>query len=157
MHLVRSLTFLIATLAGLCTSSLRVIAQAPLYLVNDETTVHRVGFDFTDTETFSATTLKLRIATVAPGFFQSGWRAGILSALPFVPEPGMYPFSPVELQKDVVRLENYYERNGFPETEVDYSVSLDSTRNAVDVAFSIAEGRPLLIDSLSLAGPGSRP
>lgn len=132
-------------------------AQAPLYLVNDETTTRRVEFDFTDTQTFSPEALKLRIATVAPGFFQSGWRAGILSALPLFPDPGVYPFSPVELQKDVIRLTNYYERNGFPEPQVGYEVSLDSTKNQAAVVFNITEGRPLLIDSLSVAGPGNRP
>ncbi len=131
-------------------------AQEPLYLVNDQTTVRRVDFRFVDTQTFRPSRLKAQIATTAPGFFQSGWRAGVLSALPIIPEPGVFPFSPVELQKDVIRLERFYDRNGFLGALVDYEVELDTSRNDVNVLLSIEEGEPLRIDSLWFAGPGGQ-
>ena len=131
-------------------------AQGSLYLVNDETAVRRVDFRFAGTQTFRPSQLKAQIATAAPGYFQRGWRASILSALPIVPAPGVFPFSPVELQKDVIRLERFYDRNGFLDTMVDYEVELDTSRNDVDVLFSIQEGEPLRIDSLWFAGPGGQ-
>ncbi len=139
-------------LAVLCSGS--VSAQTPLYLVNDSTEVRRVEFRFATTQTFKPSVLKAQIATTAPGYFQSGWRASVLSALPIIPEPGVFPFSPVELQKDLIRLSRYYDRNGFLNAIVDYDVKLDTSRNDVDVTFAIGEGEPLRIDSLWFAGPG---
>ncbi len=131
-------------------------AQDPLYLLNDTTSVGRIDFRFASTQTFSPSALKTQIATTAPGYFQRGWRASVLSALPVIPEPGTFPFSPIELQKDVIRLARYYDRNGFPAALVDYEVELDTSRNDVDIVFAIDEGEPLRIDSLWFAASGGR-
>ena len=156
MPLARTLSLfgVLVLLAGLGTHL--ACAQEPLYLVNDETVVRRVDFRFAGTQTFRPSRLKAQIATAAPGYFQRGWRASILSALPIIPEPGVFPFSPVELQKDIIRLERFYSRNGFLDTMVDYEVELDTSRNDVDVVFSIEEGGAVRIDSLWFAGPGGQ-
>ncbi|HLT46597.1 MAG TPA: BamA/TamA family outer membrane protein [Rubricoccaceae bacterium] len=132
-------------------------AQAPLYLVNDSTTVRSLRFRYVDSKTLQPAQLKQQIATKAPGFFESGWRRSLYRLLPLIGEPGVYPFDPITLQKDVVRLERYYRRNGFPRPAVDYLVRLDTTDNDVAVLFVVAEGPPLLIDSLTFAGPGGTP
>lgn len=137
-------------------SACPALSQESLYLINDNTSVRQVDFRFTETQTFTPKQLKARIATKSPGFLQSGWRASVLSVLPIVPDLVVFPFSPVELQKDLVRLERFYDRNGFLNAVVDYEVELDTSRNDVSVSFSILEGEPLLIDSLSFAGPSGR-
>jgi outer membrane protein insertion porin family len=132
-------------------------AQAPLVLVNYSTTVRSVRFRYVDTRTLEPAQLQQQIATTAPGFFERGWRRAVFRLLPFAGEAGVYPFSPIELQKDVVRLERYYRRNGFPRPSVDYLARLDTTRNDVAVLFVVGEGPPLRIDSLTFAGPGGQP
>ena len=121
-------------------------AQAPLTLVNDETTVRSLGFSFTDGQTLFEQDLELQIATKArPGFFVRLLAGG---------GDEVYPFSPIELARDVVRLTRYYETSGFPQAEIDYDVVLDTTRNAVAVTFVIDEGPPLLIEAITFRGPG---
>ena len=131
-------------------------AQDSLFLINDSTKVADLGFRFVDSQTLEPAQLKMQIATAAPGFFETGWRKPIASVIPLFGKPGVYPFNPIELQKDNVRLEHYYQRNGFPRAQADYLVRYDSTRNDVAVLFTIREGPPLLIDSLTFVGPGGR-
>jgi outer membrane protein insertion porin family len=145
-----------AVLGGLGAAGAPARAQAPLYLVNDSTTVGSVRFRYVDTRTLEPAQLAQQIATTAPGFFERGWRRTLYRLLPFVGEPGVHPFDPIELQKDVVRLARYYRQQGFPLPEVDYLARLDTTDNDIAVLFVVEEGPPLLIDSLTFAGPGGR-
>ena len=121
-------------------------AQVPLTLVDNRTTVSSVEFEFVDGQTLLVPNLELQIATLAPpGFF-----ARVLSG----GDSGVYPFDPVTVAKDAVRLTRYYETSGFPRASVDYRVALDTTDNAVDVTFVIDEGPPLVVDAVTFAGPG---
>ena len=123
-------------------------AQAPLTLVNDSTTTASVSFAFEDGQTLIEEDLRLQIALKEPpGFFGRLIGAG----------GGVYPFDPVILAKDVVRLRRHYVESGFPLAEVDYDVELDTAANAVDVTFLVAEGPPLLISGVEFAGPGQVP
>ncbi|MGB3544022.1 POTRA domain-containing protein, partial [Rubrivirga sp.] len=127
-----------------------VQAQVPLTLVNDSTTVGTLEFDFEDTESLLVENLELQVATKAPPprflFIFGG------------PEEGsVYPFDPIELARDVVRLERHYAASGFPLADVDYDVALDTTDNTVGVTFEITEGPPLIINQVAFAGPGQRP
>lgn len=126
-------------------------AQAPLTLVDNGTQVASVGFAFEDSQTLLVEDLRLEIATTAP---PSGLLARITGLFPGGGEEGLYPFSPVELAKDVVRLKRHYEASGFPFADVDYEVNLDTASNEVDVTFLIEEGAPQLIDRVTFAGPG---
>lgn len=129
-------------------ASLSAQAQAPLTFVNSETTVRRISFKFVDHQTFEESQLLEQIATQAPGFWDR-----VKRILPFV-SPGVYPFSPVELQKDVVRLKNYYRRNGFLHTVVDYPASqLDTTSNTIHVIFTVREGPPVIIQDVGFYNP----
>ena len=120
-------------------------AQAPLTLVDDSTTVGSVGFEFTDGQTLLVANLELQIGTTAPPGFIARRLGG---------DTGPHPFDPIVVAKDAVRLTRYYKSSGFPRAEVDYQVELDTTENAVDVTFVIAEGPPLLVGEVTFAGPG---
>jgi outer membrane protein insertion porin family len=115
-------------------------AQVPLYLVNDSTSVRGITFRFEDTQTFTAEQLQAQMVLQAPGF---GDRLrGVLPLL----KPRPHPFDPVTLQRDVIRLRRFYERNGFLRPEIDYPASvLDTTRNTLQVVLTIREGAPLII------------
>ena len=55
------------------------------------------------------------------------------------------------LAQDTVNIKNFYKANGFYDTRVDTAVTIVG-RGVVDVTFRIDEGRPLLLDSLEIAG-----
>ncbi len=121
-------------------------AQVPLTLVNDETTVASLSFDFEGGQTLFVQDLELQIATVA--------RPGKLVRVLAGGGSDVYPFNPIELARDVVRLTRYYETSGFPRAEVDYDVVLDTASNTVDVTFLVDEGPPLVIGDVVFRGPG---
>lgn len=126
---------------------------APLFLVNTDTEVKSLGFEaLGGSLTLDPAALELQIATSAPSFCETRF----LRCLG-LGQPKPHPFNPIEVQKDVVRLERYYARNGFPRALVDYQVVLDTSRNATDVTFQIAEGPPLLIDRVEFGKPGAEP
>ncbi len=130
-------------------------AQDPLFLVDDRTQVRSIGFKFADTESFDADLLKLQIAMTEQNrvpFLSTGLQKK-LGWVPLVPDLGVHPFAPIEMQKDVVRLRRFYNRNGFLQPEVDWLVRLDTASNTVKVLFTIEEGPPLLLDELDFVGP----
>ncbi|MDX1530302.1 MAG: BamA/TamA family outer membrane protein, partial [Rhodothermales bacterium] len=73
-----------------------------------------------------------------------------------VGDVGVHPFSPIEMQKDALRLERFYNRNGFLHPEVDWLVRLDSAKNVVNILFTIEEGPPLILQNLDFRGPDGR-
>lgn len=142
---------LVLLLALLCLGVVPAAAQAPLYLVNKETDVSEISFKFVDSQTFSAERLKQQIATRAPGFWDH-----LKGVIPFFFSPGSYPFDPVVLQKDVVRLRRFYQQNGFLTPRIDYPASqLDTTSNTIHVIFAVEEGPPLIIQDANFVGPDS--
>lgn len=58
---------------------------------------------------------------------------------------------PDEFPRDLLRLQAYYRRRGYPRAEVDTLVRTVAP-NAVAVTFRIAEGPPLRLDSLTITG-----
>ncbi|MDA1029510.1 MAG: translocation/assembly module TamB domain-containing protein [Bacteroidetes bacterium] len=125
-----------------------VSGQDDLSLSNAETTVRGITFRFPETATFDAERLKLQMATKAPGFFDN-WKRR-LDFLPFV-SPKMFAFDPIELQRDVVRLRNYFHRSGFPRAKIDYPASqFRLADNSILVIMTIMEGVPLTMDSVSV-------
>jgi outer membrane protein insertion porin family len=133
---------LLAIASGLPT---RLDAQATLSLVNSETTVRSVRFRFLDHQTFSSRQLTDRIALAAPG------------PLEFLPlySSGPFPFTPVELQRDLVRLRRFYQRSGYPSAAIDYAVTFDATANKVRVEFLIREGDPVVRGAISAVEEGA--
>ena len=114
---------------------------------NSETRVSKVSFKFVDRRTFDESRLREQIATTAPGFW-----ALVQKILPFT-SPKPHLLDPVELQKDVKRLELFYNKNGFLHPEIDYAASqLDTARNAIHVIFTIEEGPPVIIQDVGFYG-----
>lgn len=136
---------------------LGVSAQAPLFLVDRETTVRSVAFRFAEGDG-SVDRERLESATALDG---PGALAGLrstLAPLPFITAPRRQTFSPLVLQKDVVRLRRLYRRSGFPDADLDYEVVLDTAENAVDVRFLIVEGPPVTLGSVTVSTTdGTRP
>ncbi len=61
----------------------------------------------------------------------------LFGKLPVVPGPAPRPFSPLELQKDVVRLRRAYARSGFVEATIRYDVVKDEKKNLLDITFVV--------------------
>ncbi len=128
----------------------RVYGQTPLTLVNEQTAVRAISFKFQSTQTFEVDRLKLQIATTEPGFWDR-----LKRVLPLL-DPAPHPFGPVELQKDVVRLRNFYNNNGFLHPEIMYGASqLDTASNTIHIIFAIEEGPPLVIQDVGFLGADS--
>lgn len=87
----------------------------------------------TGNKTFSDVVLKNVIATEAPSVFQK---------LKFWNRSG-FEYSETEVMKDVIRLEHFYQRRGFPDVKVTYSVK--SKRWKRFVTFKIDEGLPIIV------------
>ncbi|HYE57187.1 MAG TPA: BamA/TamA family outer membrane protein, partial [Rhodothermales bacterium] len=133
-------------------------AQQPLFFINEQTTVRRVSFTFTDTQSFEEDQLKVLLATRGPSGSERLF--GKLRKVPLlgliIPRPQPHPLEPVEVQKDVVRLRSFYRTNGFLFTEVDYPASqLDTASNTIHVIYTITEGPPLLVRNVSVVAEDS--
>ena len=122
--------------------------QAPLFLVGPDTDVREISFRFMDSKSFESDQLEAEMATKAPTFIDRVKR--------WVPllDPNEYPFSPIQLQKDVVRLRTFYNRNGFPEPDIAYAASqLDTTSNTIHVILRIIEGPSIIVQDFGFFGP----
>ena len=126
-------------------------AQAPLSLVDTDTRVASITYDglgpILEDELLEV------IATTAP----EGGLIARLTSITGTRDVNVYPFSPVELAKDVVRVQRYFAESGFPRAAVGYDVVLDTADNAVDITFLIERGPPLVLDEVAFAGPGQAP
>lgn len=123
-------------------------AQHPLFLIDGETTVRGIAFRFPETQTFETERLRDQLAAQSPTTFDR-----LRRLLPLVRAP-RYPFDPIELQRDVVRLRQFYSRNGFLHPRIDYPASqLDTTSNTIRVIFTIWEGPPLIIQDFGFRSP----
>jgi outer membrane protein insertion porin family len=142
---------MILALGGALAAPRAAAQSAPLTLVDDDTEVRSIRFRYTDTRTLEPARLREQIALTPRGRLYGLRRT--LGFLPFISPAGVHPFSPVELARDAVRIERYYARNGFLFADVDWLVRLDSARNVVNVLFTVAEGPPLLLESLDYRGP----
>ena len=122
-------------------------AQAPLTLVNDSTYVGALAFDVPSLPGIPEADLGLQIATAA----RPGWLARLRGENGDI---GAYLLQPIELAKDAVRLERYYNRNGFPRATAAFDAELDTARNSVAVTFAIEPGPPRVIGVVQFRGPG---
>jgi len=94
--------------------------------------------DITGNKTFSDVVLQNVIATEAPTFLQK---------LKFWKQKG-HEFSETEVKKDVIRLERFYHRRGFPNVSVTSKVKKGKPSWKREVSFHIKEGKPIIIDSV---------
>lgn len=127
-------------------------AQDALNRVGPNTQIHSVQFQVVGKEALDEGALRQKIALSGRGGLAGLRRA--LGFIPFVPKVGSHPFDPVELERDVVRLRNFYRRSGFPKAGVEYRVRYRAKPDEVDVTYRVVEGPPLLIDTVAFAGEG---
>ncbi len=117
-------------------------------MVNEETRVRGVRFQFADTQSFNEDLFKPFLANQDLTFFERLSRrldhAPLIGLL--VSGAPLQPLVPIEVQKDVVRLRAFYRANGFLFTQVDYPASqLDTVSNTIRLIYTITEGPPLLV------------
>lgn len=128
----------------LCLGVQEAQAQDALALSDGSTRVSDIAFKFTTTQTFDAERLQQQMATQRPTFMDH-----LKDALPLF-SGREYPFDPVELQRDVVRLRQFYARNGFPDASVDYPASqYNASSNRIRIIFTINEGTPVTIRDMT--------
>ncbi|MDQ3136331.1 MAG: BamA/TamA family outer membrane protein [Gemmatimonadota bacterium] len=144
MHIRHRRTALALVLLG---SAARLQGQDALNRVGPSTYVRSVAFRFDSTQSLEEAALGQKIALTGRGGLVGLRR--LFSFVPFVPKVGAHLFDPVEMQRDVVRLRNYYQRSGFPKAKVRYDARYQAKADAVEVTYAIAEGPPLLIDTLA--------
>jgi outer membrane protein insertion porin family len=125
-------------------------AQDALNRVGPTTQVRSVEFRFTGKETLDESVLRQKIALTGQGGMVGLRR--IFGFIPGVPKVGNHPFDPVEMQRDVVRLRNYYHRSAFPKVDVQYEARYKAKSDQIQVTYVIGEGPPLEIDTLQFAG-----
>jgi outer membrane protein insertion porin family len=119
-------------------------AQHGFVPVTNETAVS--GLEFEGNATFNDRLLGGEVVTESPG-----WLTPIMFW-----QNHDFTFRPVELQRDVRRLEKFYHRQGFLDVKVDYRSRLDSLANTIDISFRVEEGEPLVLQSVDYVGPDGR-
>jgi outer membrane protein assembly factor BamA len=127
--------------------------QDALNRVGPKTQVRSVEFQFQNNSSLEEEQLRSKIALTGQGSMVGLRRT--LGFLPFVPPVGSHPFDPAELGRDVVRLRHYYQRAGFPNADVNYQAKYQAKSDVVWVTYRIAEGPPLMVDSLAFEGMDS--
>jgi outer membrane protein insertion porin family len=146
------LTFAAVLLAGTASGS-PLGGQDPLTGVGTDTEVRSIEFRFIGAHTLEQDQLRQQIALTERGSLV--WLRNALGWLPLISSVGKHPFDPLTLQRDVVRLRHYFERNGFPDAEIDYDVRYDAESDLVSIEFLVREGPPLLLASVEFVGVDS--
>jgi outer membrane protein assembly factor BamA len=119
--------------------------------VDGQTEVRSI--DFSGVTTLSARTLRETMRTRPWGTLHG--LQTLLGKLPLVPGPKPQPFSPAELQRDVVRMRRAYAQAGFPEAAIRYDVRHDEKKNVLDITFVVEEGPPLILSAFRVAASDS--
>ena len=127
-------------------------AQDALNRVGPRTEVRSVEFRFEGQSSLDEDLLRQKIALTGQGSL-AGLRR-FFGFIPFVPRVGTHEFDPVEMQRDVVRLRNYYQRSGFPEADVHYDARYQAKSDEIKVTYVVTEGPPLRIDTLDFTAEG---
>jgi outer membrane protein insertion porin family/translocation and assembly module TamA len=102
--------------------------------------------DFVGNQTFDDDELSARVITTPSSLYRRYLR--VVGARRCYPDVGLAP--------DVAALKLFYRNNGFFDASVD-TVVTPVSRGVVDITFRIAEGQPLILDSLSITGLDSVP
>ena len=97
--------------------------------------------EFTGNRAFTDAELEAAIATTPSSFWR---RIGLFFG-------ARRCLDRVEFQRDVLRLRLFYRQRGFYEARVDTTVTPEGP-DRIDITFDIAEGRPVVIDSLRVTG-----
>ena len=107
------------------------------------TRVRSVDFRWVHDHTLNSDDLRQHMATSAPS--PEGIFGKTLDFLFRRERPPMPEFDPLELERDAVRIRDYYEQSGVLHTDVGFEVKPDTSDRRVDVVFVIDEGKPTLL------------
>ena len=136
--LVRAIVRIVLTAFTLTAASARLSAQE---IECDPGDIEVRSLRFAGNKTFSSDELSARVLTTPSSFAKRYFK--IFGTKRCLPSDGLAP--------DVQRLKLYYENNGFYDTKVD-TVVRPASKTAVDVTFRIAEGPPMVLDTLEITG-----
>jgi outer membrane protein assembly factor BamA len=148
---VRVRPLIAGVMAAICLAQ-TAMARAPK--LASDARVSSVEYHFIGPHVLGEADFSPMIATSGPGGLDHLQAA--TSWIPFVPDPHPHPFSAVVLQQDLERLRRQLRRKGFPEGQADYDVSVEHNRRDVRVTFTISEGEPTRVHSMTLLD-GSAP
>jgi outer membrane protein insertion porin family len=125
----------------------------PLVGIGPGTEVDQIAFDFQGEHRLNEAELRTQLAlTERPSMI---FLHKILGWFPLIGPVGAHPFDPLELQRDVVRLRNLYQRNGYLRAQVHYDVRYDADKDLVAITYHVREGEPLVLHALRFVGPDS--
>jgi outer membrane protein insertion porin family len=144
-----------AAILMLFLGSAPLAAQDALTGVGPGTQVSRIEFRFEGDAAFKEKVLRPHIALTARGSMVALRR--LFGWVPLVKSVGNHPFTPVELQRDVVRLRNIYVRAGFLDAKVDYDVRYHARKDLVEITFVIEQGPPIELRELRFVAQDSSP
>jgi outer membrane protein insertion porin family len=145
---IRAVVAILAVLLAAAASVRPALAQIPYTVFDARTQVRSIGFRFLDGNRIAKSRLEEQLV-----LSDRGRLAGLrekLAFLPLISAPGPAPFSPIELQRDVARLRDFYSEAGFIETAISYEVEYDEADNEVSIQFVIDEGRPITLESIAV-------
>lgn len=117
------------------------------------TRVQSIDFRWLHDHTLTADDLRQQIATNAPE--PEGIFGKVLDFLFRRERPPMPNFDPLELERDAVRIRDYYEQRGILHTNVGFEVKPDTSTRRAKVTFVIDEGKPTLLRSVQIANGDS--
>lgn len=121
--------------------------QGPLILPPG-TRVRSIDFHWVHDHTLSADDLRQHIATTSPA--PEGLFGRTLDFLFRREQPPKPAFDPLELERDAVRIRDFYDKSGILHTDVGFEVKPDTSDRVVDVVFVIDEGKPTLLRSVRI-------
>ncbi len=99
-----------------------------------ESIVWKVSFE--GNENYRDMILREIIATSSPSFLQKTFR-----------RTGNYVLNEMDVRRDRIRIERYYERRGYPNVDVDFEIKDRKKEWQKEVVFHIREGEPMRIRS----------
>lgn len=112
------------------------------------TRVQSIDFHWVHDHTLDVDDIRQHIATTAP--LPEGIFGKVLDFLFRRERPPMPNFDPLELERDAVRIRDYYEQRGILHTDVGFEVKPDTSKRRVAVVFVIDEGKPTLLRTVRL-------
>lgn len=124
-------------------------------IVRPRAQVRSIEFKFTGHQSFLSSELSRQIQLRGRGSFYGVRR--LAGKLPFIPDPAIRLFDPIELQKDVVRLRRFYQQSGFVHPDIDYRVRTNADGTLVNIDFVIDEGASIVLREFQAVGPTGEP
>lgn len=131
-----------------CAAARRAEAQQAPMVLPAGTRVRSIDFRWLHDHTLTADDVRQHIASSAPP--PEGIFGKVLDFLFRREKPPSPAFDPLELERDAVRIREYYEDNGIMHANVGFEVKPDTSDRRVDVVFVIDEGKPSLLRSVRI-------